>query len=257
VRVIFEIFGQTLSTLWAHKLRSFLTMFGIAWGVGSLLLLVGLGEGFRSGNRKQFDSIGENVMFIWSGRAPAMQGSFTALRQYYLTYRDYQDILTECPSVSAAAPAISRNDIRAVSDFYQASGQIIGVPAIFNQIRYLPINEGRWINELDDAQKRTVIVIGDEVRRTLFLGRPAVGATILLNGVRFTVIGTLQKIGHGDNMNLNLRSFVPIHAMQDYFRPLNAGIQTDVISFINKGFARNGATGGAQNHRPQSWLRSE
>ncbi len=170
VRHIFDIFGQTLRTLWAHKLRSFLTMFGIAWGVGSLLLLVGLGEGFRSGNRKQFDSIGENVMFIWSGRAPVMQGSFTALRQYYLTYRDYQDILTDCPSVGAAAPAISRGDIRAVSDFYQASGQIVGVPANFNQIRYLPLNEGRWLNELDDSQKRTVIVLGDEVRRTLFPG---------------------------------------------------------------------------------------
>ena len=86
---------------------------------------------------------------------------------------------------------------------------------------------------LDDMQKRTVIVIGDEVRRTLFPGRPAIGATILLNGIRFTVIGTLQKVGHGDNMNLNLRSFVPFHAMQNYFRPLNAGIATDVISFIN------------------------
>jgi len=233
VRHVFDIFGQTLRTLWAHKLRSFLTMFGIAWGVGSLLLLVGLGEGFRSGNRKQFDSLGENVMFIWSGRAPVMQGSFTALRQYYLTFRDYQDILRECPSVAAAAPAISRGDIRAVSEFFQASGQIVGVPAMMNQIRYLPINEGRWINELDDAQKRPVIVIGDEVRRTLFPGRPAIGSTILLNGVRFLVIGTLQKVGHGDNMNLNLRSFVPFHAMQDYFRPLNAGIATDVISFIN------------------------
>jgi putative ABC transport system permease protein len=162
-----------------------------------------------------------------------MQGSFTALRQYYLTYRDYEDILAGCPSVAAAAPAISRGDIRAVSDFYQASGQIVGVPAAFNQIRYLPINEGRWINELDDSQKRAVIVIGDEVRRTLFPGRPAVGATILLNGIRFTVIGTLQKVGHGDNMNLNLRSFVPFHAMQNYFRPLNAGIATDVISFMN------------------------
>ena len=233
MRLIFDIFGQTLQTLWAHKLRSFLTMFGIAWGVGSLLLLVGLGEGFRSGNRKQFDSIGENVLFIWSGRAPVVQGSFTALRQYYLTYRDYQDMVTDCPSVAAAAPAISRNDIRAVSEFYQASGQIMGVPANFNQIRYVPINEGRWLNELDDLQKRTVIVIGDEVRRTLFSGRPAIGATILLNGVRFTVIGTVQRIGHGDNMNLNLRSFVPFHAMQDYFRPLNAGIATDVISMIN------------------------
>ena len=103
MRLIIDIIGQTVRALWAHKLRSFLTMFGIAWGVGSLLLLVGLGEGFRSGNRKQFDALGENVMFIWSGRAPVVQGSFTALRQYYLTYRDYQDILNECPSVGAAA----------------------------------------------------------------------------------------------------------------------------------------------------------
>src|SRR5271168_1906434 len=108
MQFIIDVFAQIFSTLWAHKLRSFLTMFGIAWGVGSLLLLVGLGEGFRSGNRKQFDSLGENVMFIWSGRAPVMQGSFTALRQYYLTYRDYEDVVRECPSVRAAAPAISR-----------------------------------------------------------------------------------------------------------------------------------------------------
>src|SRR5712675_2275430 len=110
MRLLFEISSQTLRTLWAHKLRSFLTMCGIAWGVGSLLLLVGLGEGFRSGNRKQFDELGENVMFIWSGRAPAVQGSFTALRQYYLTYRDYLDILRECRSVGKAAPVIRRND---------------------------------------------------------------------------------------------------------------------------------------------------
>ena len=233
MRLIFDIFGQTLRTLWAHKLRSFLTMFGIAWGVGSLLLLVGLGEGFRSGNRKQFDSIGENVLFIWSGRAPVMQGSFTALRQYYLTYRDYEDIVRECPSVGGAAPVIARSDIRAVSDFFQASGQILGVTPNFNRIRNMPLSEGRWINEMDDSQKRAVIVIGDEVNRTLFPGKPAIGSTILLNGIRFQVIGVLQKIGHGDNINQNLRSIVPFHSMQQYFRPINAGIATDVISYIN------------------------
>jgi putative ABC transport system permease protein len=233
VRVIFEIFGQTLSTLWAHKLRSFLTMFGIAWGVGSLLLLVGLGEGFRSGNRKQFDSLGENVMFIWSSRAPVVQGSFTALRQYYLTYRDYEDILRECHSVGVATPLIQRSDIRAVSDFYQASGQILGAQPELNTIRYLPINEGRWINEMDNQQKRPVIVLGDETRRTLFLGRPAVGSTILLNGIRFTVIGTLQRIGHGDNMGLNLKSVIPFNTMHEYFPLTNVGVDPDVISVID------------------------
>ena len=233
MRVIFDIFGQTLQTLWAHKLRSFLTMFGIAWGVGSLLLLVGLGEGFRSGNRKQFDSIGENVLFIWSGRAPAVQGSFTALRQYYLTTRDYEDVLAECPNVGGATPVISRNDIRAVSDYFQAGGQINGVRPDFSRIRYVPINGGRWLNEMDEIQTRRVIVLGDETRRTLFSGRPSIGSTILLNGMRFEVIGTLERIGHGDNNTQNLKNYIPFSTMHEYFPPLNAGIDTNVISQIN------------------------
>lgn len=233
MRLVFDIFAQTLRTLWAHKMRSFLTMFGIAWGVGSLLLLVGLGEGFRSGNRKQFDSIGENVMFIWSGRAPVMQGSFTALRQYYLNYRDYQDILRDCPSVAAATPVISRSDIRAVSDYFQASGQINGVQPEFSGIRYVPMNEGRWLNQMDEQQKRRVIVLGDETRRTLFSGRPSIGSTILLNGIRFEVIGTLQRVGHGDNNTQNLRNFIPFRTMHEFFPPLNSGNDLDVISQIN------------------------
>lgn len=233
MRVIFDIFGQTLQTLWAHKLRSFLTMFGIAWGVGSLLLLVGLGEGFRSGNRKQFDSIGENVLFIWSGRAPVVQGSFTALRQYYLTTRDSEDVLLECPSVGGATPVISRSDIRAVSDYFQAGGQINGVRPDFSRIRYVPINDGRWLNQMDEQQTRRVIVLGDETRRTLFSGRPSIGSTILLNGMRFEVIGTLQRIGHGDNNTQNLKNYIPFSTMHEYFPPLNAGIDTNVISQIN------------------------
>jgi putative ABC transport system permease protein len=231
MRVLLEIFGQTLSTLWAHKLRSFLTMFGIAWGVGSLLLLVGLGEGFRSGNKKQFDSLGENVMFIWGGRAPAVEGSFTGMRQYYLTYKDFLDVRRDCTDVKAVAPVISRGDLRSVSDFFQSSGQVMGVPAYFNQIRYLPINEGRWLNDLDDAQKRKVIVLGDEARRLLFPGRPPVGSTILINGTRFEVIGTLMPIGHGDNNTLNLRMFVPFNTMKQYFPP-TVDVK-DSISFMN------------------------
>jgi putative ABC transport system permease protein len=233
MRLIFDIFAQTLRTLWAHKLRSFLTMFGIAWGVGSLLLLVGLGEGFRSGNRKQFDEIGENVLFIFGGRAPTVNGSFTSLRQYYLTYKDYQDILAECPDVGAAVPIIARDDIRAVSDFYQSSGRLMGIPADFNQVRYVPVADGRWINDLDDSQKRSVVVLGDEARRVLFPGRPSVGSTILLNGIRFEVIGTLKRIGHGDNNTMNLRIFIPFHTMQNNFRPLNVGSIDNAISFIN------------------------
>src|SRR5216684_1199060 len=232
MRVLLEIFGQTLRTLWAHKLRSFLTMFGIAWGVGSLLLLVGLGEGFRSGNRKQFDELGEDVMFIWGGRAPAMNGSFTSMRHYFLTTRDYQDIASKCPDVRAVAAVISRGDVRAVSEFYQSSGQLQGVPANYNKIRYLPLADGRWLNDPDNDQKRAVMVLGDEVRKLLFPGRPSIGSVVLLNGVRFQVIGTLKRTGHGNNNDVNLRIFIPFNTMRQHFPPLNTGEIDDAVSFI-------------------------
>ncbi|MFZ3341456.1 MAG: ABC transporter permease [Terriglobales bacterium] len=233
MRLSLDILSQTLQTLWAHKLRSFLTMFGIAWGVGSLLLLVGLGEGFRSGNRKQFDELGEDVMFIWGGRAPAMDGSFNSLRQYYLTDQDYRDIATECPDVRAVTPDIRRNDIRAVSDYYQSSGVIFGVLPNFAEIRYVPLASGRWLNALDVAQSRRVIVIGDETRRVLFSGRPFLGSTILLNGIRYQIIGSVKRTGHGDNNDKNLWSFVPFSTMRQDFPMLNVGEVQDAVSLIN------------------------
>ncbi|HUK24656.1 MAG TPA: ABC transporter permease [Terriglobales bacterium] len=233
MRLILDIFAQTLQTLWAHKLRSFLTMFGIAWGVGSLLLLVGLGEGFRSGNRKQFNELGENVMFIWGGRAPVMNGSFTGLHYYYLTDQDYHDVATQCPDVEAVTPDIRRNDIRAVSDFYQSSGPIFGVLPDFAQIRSVSLASGRWLNQMDISQVRRVIVLGDEARRMLFPGRPFLGSTILLNGVRYQVIGSLERTGHGDNTNQNLSSYVPFTTMREDFPMLNAGEQRDTISLLN------------------------
>src|SRR5689334_20862768 len=95
MRMLLDIFGQTLRTLWAHKLRSFLTMFGIAWGVGSLLLLVGLGEGFRTGNQKQMDSMGRDLMFMFPGHTPSVPGQHQEMKPYFLTYDDYLAIRSE------------------------------------------------------------------------------------------------------------------------------------------------------------------
>jgi len=231
--VFFDILRQMLSSLWSHKLRSFLTMFGIAWGVGSLLLLVGLGEGFRSGNRRELNSLGEDIMFIFPGRAPAVAGNMSSSHEYKLTYRDYLDVKSGAPHVKAVAPVLMRQDIREVSEFGNSNGQVVGVPPIFNQIRYLPLEAGRWMNDADEAQKRNVAVIGDEMAKNLFPGRPPqIGATILLNGVRFEVIGQTQRIGHGDNNTTNNRVFMPYSTMHQFF-PLKNEEEEDAVSFLN------------------------
>ena len=232
MRMILDIFAQIFRTLWAHKLRSFLTMFGVAWGVGSLLLLVGLGEGFRSGNKRELSEFGENIMFIFPGRAPVVAGSMNSARNYLLTYQDYLDIRKEAPHVRSAAPVLARDDMHAVSEFASANGQIVGVEPQYNGIRYLPLKQGRWLNGLDDAQRRNVIVLGDELTRNLFSGRPALGANILLNDVRFEVIGTLKRIGRGDENLTNMRGYIPFQVMATYFR-LKGSNHQNSISLIN------------------------
>jgi putative ABC transport system permease protein len=232
MRLLLDIFAQIFRTLWAHKLRSFLTMFGIAWGVGSLLLLVGLGEGFRSGNKRELAQYGKDIMFLFPGRAPAIQGSMNSARNYLLTYQDYQDIRRECPHIRQAAPVLVSTDVHAVSEFASASGEIAGVEPQFSEIRYLPLNQGRWLNELDETQRRNVIVLGDELVKNLFPGRPAVGASIILNDISFEVIGTVQRVGHGDDNSTNMRGYVPFQVMASLF-PLKGENHEKSISFIN------------------------
>src|SRR3981081_4663999 len=115
MRTVSDIFAQIFRNLWAHKLRSFLTMFGIAWGVGSLLLLVGVGEGFRSGSKPEWAEFGRAARFFFPGRAPAVTGSMNSARPYLLTYQDYADIRTEAPHVRTACPILSRTALHQVS----------------------------------------------------------------------------------------------------------------------------------------------
>ncbi len=234
MRMLLDTFGQTLRTLWAHKLRSFLTMFGIAWGVGSLLLLAGVGEGFRNGNRRQLETFGKNIIFFFGGRAPALEGSFTSMKWFNLTYDDYLAIKNESKLAVNLAPVIARDDIRAVSDYTSTNGQVSGVLPIYSQVRTIPLQVGRWINDEDNDQRRRVCLLGREMTRNLFPGRPAVGNTILLNGVHFEVIGMLSMIGNEEQNSTNIRIFVPFNTMRELF-PLKGDNSKDgnAISFIN------------------------
>jgi putative ABC transport system permease protein len=232
MRTLLEIVRQSLSTLWAHKLRSFLTMFGIAWGVGSLLLLVGLGEGFRAGQEENLANLGQDIMFTFTGRIPAVEGSVQSGRRYNFTYADYLAIRDQAHNLRAVSAVINREDIRAVSDYGSTAGQVFGVAPVYNQIRTTTVGVGRWFNDQDNAEKRRVAVVGWELVKNIFPGRPGVGSTILLNGQRFEVIGMLAKIGREGNNGTNARIFVPIETMRVLF-PVKGDNAEDAISFLN------------------------
>jgi len=230
MRRFLDSLRQVFGAIWAHKLRSFLTMFGIAWGVGSLLLLVGLGEGYRAGTKKSLAKFGEDYMQIFNGRVPAVGGSQLSSRQYYLNYQDYLDIRAS-QFVRNAAPVIYRGDLRLVSEFGSSNGYVDGSEPQFYDIRYQPLSQGRWPNWNDERQRNNVCVIGTEFVRLLFPGHPVIGSRLLINGIPFQVIGTIQNIGHGNTADQNMRLVMPYSTMQMYF-PMEGEGNANAVKYV-------------------------
>ena len=128
---------------------------------------------------------------------------------------------------------MNREDIRAVSDYGSTNGQVFGVASDYNQIRNVPIEPGRWFNNQDNAERRRVAVVGWEMLKNMFPGRPAVGSTILLNGINFDIVGVVAKVGRDGNNGTNSRIFIPIETMRDLFPADQGELRGRASHFIN------------------------
>ncbi len=227
-----DIFGQVFSAIWSNKMRSFLTMFGIAWGVGSLLLLVGLGEGFRSGQRRSMATLGNDVIFMSGGNIPAVPSQHTGMRPYQLTYRDAVDMRTQSPHIRDATAVLDNDSVKQVSAFATSGGTVNGAEPNYPLIRAIPIAQGRFINADDLTQRRHVVVLGKKAATLLFPGHAAMGATVLLNGSRFDVIGIFDKVGRGNNDTSNQECYIPLTTMLEMFPIKGGNIPLDAINSI-------------------------
>ena len=229
---LMDTIGQVFRAIWAHKLRSFLTMFGIAWGVASLLLLVGLGEGFRSGQRRSLSQLGENVILMFGGTIPAMPNQHNGAKPYRLTLDDLAAVRTEAPHVLNAAGILNRGDLKQVSEYANAGGAVLGTEPNFPHIRFVPMAQGRFLSDEDIREKRLVCVLGWKSNKLLFPGRPSLAAFITLNGFRFQVIGVAERIGHGNRDGDNQKVYIPLTTMIESFPMKGANVPENAISSI-------------------------
>ena len=226
-----DTLGQVFRAIGANKLRSILTMFGIAWGVGSLLVLVGLGEGFRSGQRRNLSKLGNDLVMMWNGTIPAVANQHTGMRPYQLTMGDYAAVRA-LPEVRAATVELRRSDLYEVSQWSNTSSNVMGVTPNYTVVRYIPMDSGRFLDDADLANRRRVVVLGAKAATLLFNGRPTVGEAITINGTEFTVVGVVQKIARGNNDFDDQKVYVPVTTMQELF-PLNGdNIPLDALSSI-------------------------
>lgn len=232
MRTFLDIFAQVMQSITANKLRSFLTMFGIAWGVASLLLLIGLGEGFRSGQRRQLAQVGEDVIMCWGGTISALPNQHTGMRPYRLTLSDAVAIRDEARDVRNVTALINRSDLKQVSEFSSSGGSVMGVEQNYPEVRHLPVAQGRFLDADDLAQHRRVAVLGKKDKELLFPGRPAVGAFITLNGYRFQVIGVAERVGRGNNEGENQRIYIPLTTMIENFALKGENLPEDAVTSI-------------------------
>jgi putative ABC transport system permease protein len=215
----------------ANKLRTFLTMFGIAWGVGSLLVLVGLGEGFRSGQHKQLSKLGNDIVMMFNGTIPALANQHTGMRPYQLTNGD-EEALRKLPELRAVTVELQRGDLYQVSAYNNGSNRVIGVESNYATVKYLPIVQGRFITDGDVSERRRVAVLGSKAARLLFPGRPLLGEAVTVNGVDFKIIGLAEKISRGDFDGPDQRLYIPISTMQDLFPVKGDNIAPDALTSI-------------------------
>ncbi len=231
MRSFSDIAGQVFQAIWAHKLRSFLTMFGIAWGVGSLLLLIGLGEGFRSGQHRQMATLGNDVIMMWGGQIPALPGQHTGMRPYKLTLEDAAAV-RGAPNVRAATALLKNNAVQQVSAYATSGGTVMGVDTDYAIIRFLPIEHGRFLNGDDLRDNRRVVILGQKSETMLFPGHASIGEFILLNGARFQVIGVAGKMGRGNNDSDNQLVYIPLTTMIEMFPMKGENIPENALTSI-------------------------
>jgi len=184
-----EVFSQVASSLLRNKLRSLLTMAGIAWGVASIVLIVAMGDGFKEGQRKNTKALGENIVIVFSGRTEKQAGGQRAGRRVRLTYADVQAIRAESYLVSKVVAELE-SQVSATSPYNSGTFSTLGVEPNYSELRTIPIGEGRFFNAADERESRRVCILGENVRKQLFGARTgAVGSEIRLKGLPFTVIG--------------------------------------------------------------------
>jgi putative ABC transport system permease protein len=213
-----DLLRDTLATLWAHKRRTMLTMFGIAWGIISITLMVAASEGLGEGIQKQQETFGKDVMIVFSGRTSMQAGGARAGRVIRWGEDDYVQVAAESPACKYVMPELG-NELQVHSLFNSGTILTVGSLPAFREIRSVTVAQGRFYNDSDNEDGRRVAFLGSDTKKQLFATREALGATIWMNGIPYVVIGVMKAKDQDSSYDgVDVRKiFIPFNAMRRDF----------------------------------------
>lgn len=213
---------EIFATIRKNKLRTFLTMLGVFWGIFMLVIMLGSGNGLRNGILRGFSGTATNSFYVWAQQTNKAYKGMKPGRNFNFNLADVE-ALKQIPELAVVSP------MNQLGGYEQANNVIRGLKTAAceinanmpncTEISEVKIQKGRFLNELDIKEKRKVCVIGPRVQEMLFKkGEEVIGEYIRINGVYFKVIGlTMIMASGGEGREQAQRINVPFSTFQNAF----------------------------------------
>ena len=194
---------EIYSALASNKLRTFLTSFGVFWGVFMLVIMLGSGTGLQNGVFQGFSDTATNSFFVWTNRTSKAYEGLPEGRRVRLNNEDTLVLRTQVVDAAVIAPRIQLRGYGTGNNVSRGTKAgaftVMGDSPVFGEINVMRITDGRFLNDFDIVERRKVAVIGSRVVEVLFDdATDPIGQYIRINGVFFKVVGTFRPAGADD-----------------------------------------------------------
>ncbi|MBN2484963.1 MAG: ABC transporter permease [Bacteroidales bacterium] len=228
---------EIFHTLKQNKLRTFLTAFGVFWGIFMLVLMLGAGNGLQNSIFSNLGDFKTNSLFIWAQRTTMPYKGFQRNRAYYFDYSDLAAIKDNIPEIEIIAPTVNGGGFRqstlVVNGIRKGSFEVYGKIPEENFIDPVTLDKGRYLNDFDILHKRKVVVLGSRVYEELFLkDEDPINKHIKINGIYFQVVGVYKSKhtgGMGERQNTEI--LIPFSTAQQVYNYPN---KVDHFSIVVK-----------------------
>ncbi len=204
-----------------NKLRTFLTAFGVFWGIFMLVLLLGAGKGLENGVYNRFGDGAKNSLYLYGGKTALANRGLAPGREITLTNEDLKAIDRQIADLNMLAP---RNRIMGeyTINYKKQNGsfQVFGAEPDFLDLNGERAFRGRLLNSFDEKERRKVVVIGEQAATVLFAGEEPVGKYVNIRGIYFKVVGTFKVRGNNGSRREE-RAYIPFTTLQATFNQPN------------------------------------
>jgi putative ABC transport system permease protein len=241
MNIIFKIdtWQEIYHSLQNNKLRTFLTMIGVGWGMFLFVALLGAAKGMENGFDKAFAGFATNSIFLWAQNTTIPYDGFPKGRKMDLHLPDIQVLEKKIPEIDYISPQSTRGNFGSPGEMFSKDGKkesytLNGDYPVGNKISEKKLIFGRYINDADISGNKNVIVIGEEIYKNFFDAKKnenPLGKTVTVKGLFFNVIGVFRVQKQGGNMGSDNSAYIPFSTFTKMY---NDGDKVGFFAIVGK-----------------------